>query len=63
VSECNAALVNKQMFFAYLTPVLLLGDQPDEIDHIKEAAILSQERALLPLVEDVTDWLNNTLGL
>ena len=33
-----------------------------ESDHIKEAAIHSQERALVPLIEDAAEWLSKVTG-
>ena len=33
-----------------------------ESDHIKEAAIQSQERALVPLIEDAAEWLSKVTG-
>ena len=33
-----------------------------ESDLIKEAAIQSQERALVPLIEDAAEWLSKVTG-
>ena len=33
-----------------------------DADHIREAAALSQEKALVPLIEDLSEWLTKALG-